>query len=271
LPERRFFGPFFADFRNVFGLYPSRSLCYGAAMPSNDSASGYFIWGADLQAYGPVELPTLVCWIKDERVLADTWIYLERSGCWEKAEHTPELQMFFHTRAPGEQAAVTAAATGEIDGVSPALLRHVKALACLNDEQLAKFIRIMQVKQVPQGKQMVKHGDPGDAMYVVVEGELRLRAQVDGREQTLATIHAGEFFGEMTLFDHGPRMADVIAARDCTLLRISATEFEKFVYETPDLAAPFMFAIIKTLAFRIRAEHHRYRDSIAFIRPPGAH
>jgi hypothetical protein len=265
------FRAFFADSPRSFGLYPTRRLRYDEAMPSDDSATGYFIWGADLQAYGPVDLPTLVCWIKDERVLADTWIYLERSGCWEKAEHTPELQMFFHTRASGQQAAVTAAATEEIDGVSPALLRHVKALAGLNDEQLAKFIRVMQVKQVPQGKQLVKHGDPSDAMYIVVEGELCLRAHIDGREQMLATIHAGEFFGEMTLFDHGPRTADAIAVRDCTLLKISAAEFEKFVYETPDLAAPFLFTITKTLASRMRAEYHRYRDSIACIRPPGTH
>ena len=41
--------------------------------------------------------------------------------------------------------------------------------------------------------------------------------------------------------------------------------------ETPDLAAPLLFTIAKTLACRIRSEHHRYRDSIAYIRPPGAH
>ena len=242
------------------------------SMPSSDSATGYFIWGADLQAYGPVELPTLVSWIKDERVLADTWIFLERGGCWEKAEHTPELQMFFHARPAHQKIDVaTAAAHEEIDGISPAVLRHVKVLAGLNDEQLARFIRIMQVKQVPQGKQLAKQGDPSDAMYVLVEGELRLRAHVEGHEQTLATIHAGEFFGEIALFDQGPRSADIIATLDCTLLKIAAAEFEKFVYETPDLAAPFLLAVAKTLTTRMRAENRRYRDSIAYIRPPGAH
>ena len=241
-------------------------------MPSDDSATGYFIWGADLQAYGPVDLPTLVCWIKDERVLADSWIFLERGGCWEKAEHTPELQMFFHARPSGaKEASVSQSATEEIDGLSPAVLRHVKVLAGLNDEQLARFVRVMQVKQVSQGTQMAKQGDPSNAMYVLVEGELRLRVHAEGREQTLATIHAGEFFGEIALFDQGPRSADVIATLDCTLLKIAAAEFEKFVYETPDLAAPFLLAVAKTLTTRMRSENRRYRDSIAYIRAPGAH
>jgi CRP/FNR family cyclic AMP-dependent transcriptional regulator len=241
-------------------------------MPSEESASGYFIWGADLQAYGPVELPTLVSWIKDERVLADTWIFLERGGCWEKAEHTPELQMFFHAR-PSHQKVEAEAGTAdeEIDGVSPAVLRHVKVLGGLNDEQLARFVRIMQVKQIPQGKQLAKQGDPSDAMYLVVEGELRLRAHTEGREHTLASIHAGEFFGEIALFDHGPRSADVIATTDCTLVKVPAAEFEKFVYETPDLAAPFLLALAKTLTTRMRSENRRYRDSIAYVRPPGTH
>ncbi len=271
--RRAIFPAFFGSFHAHFLAFICRAdLVIIQPMPSEDSATGYFIWGADLQAYGPVELPTLVSWIKDERVLADTWIFLERGGCWEKAEHTPELQMFFHARPSHQKAEANAgAANEEIDGVSPAVLRHVKVLAGLNDEQLAKFIRIMQVKQVPQGKQIAKQGDPSDAMYLVVEGELRLRAHADGHEHNLATIHAGEFLSEIALFDHGPRSADVIASTDSTLLRIPAAEFEKFVYETPDLAAPFLLAITKTLTTRMRAENRRYRDSIAYVHAHGTH
>lgn len=43
-------------------------------MEANDQAAGYKIWGADNVVYGPVELPTLVTWIQEERVLADTWV-----------------------------------------------------------------------------------------------------------------------------------------------------------------------------------------------------
>jgi CRP/FNR family cyclic AMP-dependent transcriptional regulator len=236
-------------------------------MPSDESATGYFIWGADNAAYGPVELPTLVSWIKDERVLADTWVYVERSNCWEKAEHIPELQMFFHCRSSkANPSAATGTEVPDTGGLSPGVLRHIKIMAGLNDEQLARFVSVMQVKNISQGAQLGKQGEQTDAMYVLVEGEIRLRTHADGRESTLATIHAGEFFGEIALFDHGPRSADAIATLDCTLLKISAAEFEKFVYETPDLAAPFLLALAKTLTTRIRADNRRYRDSISFIR-----
>ena len=53
----------------------------------------YSIWAADNVVYGPVELPTLVDWIKDERVLADTWIYDCQNDRWHKASSLPELQL----------------------------------------------------------------------------------------------------------------------------------------------------------------------------------
>lgn len=140
-------------------------------MPPDDSAAGYFIWGTDNAAYGPVELPTLVSWIKDERVVAETWIFVERSGCWEKAEHVPELQMFFHTGASTAPASVGVEAENpEVETLSPELLRHIKILAGLNNEQLARFIHIMQVRNVSQGAQVAKQSEIGDAMYLLVEG-----------------------------------------------------------------------------------------------------
>src|SRR5580704_16529585 len=238
-------------------------------MPSDES-TGYFIWGTDYKAYGSVELPELIRWIKDERVLSDTWVFVERSGCWEKAEHVPELQMFFHAKHSGAREEAGTGDTQEFEGLNPALLRHVKVLAGLNDEQLMRFVRTMQVKQVSREAQLAKQGDHGDAMYLIVEGELRLRTHVDGRETTLATIHSREFFGEIALFDQGPRSADIVASQDCTLVKIPAADIEKFVYETPELAAPFLLAIAKTLTSRIRADNRRYRDTISHLRSPGA-
>lgn len=58
--------------------------------------------------------------------------------------------------------------------------------------------------------------------------------------------------------------ADVVANQDCVLLKISAGSFQRLVSEAPDLAAPFLFAIGKTLTARIRADNKRYQDSIAF-------
>src|SRR6266516_1478944 len=101
----------------------------------------------------------------------------------------------------------------------------------------------------------------------VVYGPVDLRMLVNGvqGEGVLATLAAGEFFGEVALFDHGPRSADVVANQDGLLLKISAGAFQRLVGEAPDQAAPFLFAICQTLIARIRADNKRFRDSIALM------
>src|SRR5262245_56011051 len=167
-------------------------------MATQGDSVQFYIWGIDQSAYGPIELPTLVSWIKDERVLADTWIYLSRDVTWRKAEDVPELQMFFRRKA----GSAPIAAPGSINAGA---LRRVKILAGLNDTQLERLAQVMELQRVKQWAVIVKQGDPGDSMYLILEGELRARLITSGKETILTTFGAGEFFGDMSLFDQGPR------------------------------------------------------------------
>jgi CRP-like cAMP-binding protein len=146
------------------------------------------------------------------------------------------------------------------------MLRRVKVLADFDDPQLQRFVEFMEVQQARQWVEVVKQNQPGDAMYLILEGELRVRMMIGGKESILATLNPGDFFGEISLFDHGPRAADVIANSDSTLLKISSSAFQRLVQEAPDLAAPFLLRMGKTLTSRIRADNRRFRDSIAFVR-----
>lgn len=228
-------------------------------MEANDQAGGYKIWAADNVVYGPVELPTLVSWIREERVQADTWVYQEADDVWKKASQFEELTMFFRSQPTGNTTAFT---SGKAAAIKPGALRRVKIFAGMSDAQLARFVEYMQVQEVPRWSEIVRQNSPGDAMYLLLEGEARVRLMIQGKEKTLVTLAPGEFFGEIALFDHGPRSADVVANQDCVLLKISAGSFQKLVAEAPELAAPFLFAIGKTLTARIRADNKRYQDSI---------
>lgn len=222
----------------------------------------FIVWGLDQTAYGPVELPTLVAWVKDERVLADTWIYDAKNSCWQKAAALPELQMFFRSKAksagPGVEAMVTPTA------LDPRALRRIKILASMTDEQLERFAQFMEVEKVPQWAVIVKQGDHGDSMYFILEGELRVRINVMGKETILATLTVGEFFGDISLFDQGPRSADVVANTDSLLVKISAAAFDQLSREAPETATPFLRAMGRTLTARIRADNKRYGDSVKF-------
>ena len=238
-------------------------------MATGSSGEGFKIWAVDNQVYGPVELPALIGWVKEERVTADTWIFTERDDVWLKAAKVPELQMFFRKKHASEAAPASAAPGTPKPVIKPGSLRRVKIFADMGDEQLERFIQFMEVMPVRQWSELVKQGEIGDAMYLVLEGELRVRMMIGGKETALVTLSPGEFFGEISLFDHGPRSADVVANNDSVLLKISAASFEKLLAEAPELAAPFLFAMSKTLTARIRADNKRYRDSVQFARAAG--
>jgi hypothetical protein len=240
-------------------------------MQSNEQEPGYKIWGVDNVVYGPVELPTLVNWIQEERVLATSWVYKEADNTWNQAGQLEELKMFFKRRpATSPTGGAAAAASPQRPAIKPGSLRRVKIFAGMSDEQLARFVDFMEVQHVRQWSEVVRQGSPGDAMYLLLEGEARVRLVISGKEKILVTLSPGEFFGEIALFDHGPRSADVVANQDCVLLKIAASAFQRLVSDAPDLAAPFLFAIAKTLTARIRADNKRFQDSVIFAQAANA-
>jgi len=231
-------------------------------MASVSTEAGYIVWGLDQTAYGPVELPTLVSWVKDERVTGDTWVYAARNASWQKAADVPELQMFFRSKQDSNPSDAAAMTTPR--GIEPRALRRIKILASMTDDQLDRFAEFVEVETVPQWSVIVKQGDPGDSMYFILEGELRARINVLGQEKILATLSAGDFFGDISLFDHGPRSADVVANNDSLVVKITSAGFEKLAKEAPEIATPLLRAVGRTLSARIRTDNKRYGDSVMF-------
>ncbi len=224
----------------------------------------YQIWAVDDVVYGPVDLTTLVDWVGDERVVAGTWVFSLVSETWSRASGIPELKMFFGEATP--TATEPKDKTPLVPGIRPGTLRRVKIFASMTDQQLGRFAQLMQVESVPAFKEIVKRGGPGDAMFAVLEGEVRARILVGGKETTLATFQAGDIFGEVTLFDDGARSADVIANVDSSLLKIPAEKFDRLCAEQPDLATPLLLALGKTLTARIRNDNRRLGEMITVAR-----
>jgi CRP-like cAMP-binding protein len=211
----------------------------------------YFIWGVDDSPYGPVELPVLIDWIADERVLPETWVFSRSAGNWQRASEIPEIKNHFALKLTS-----VPEATSRV-GIKPGSLRRIKILADLKDAQLAHLAEFMELQEVSQWSVLFNQGDDSDSMFLVLAGELRARTVVNGRETILATFGPGEFFGDMALFDHGPRSADVVANMDSTLLKITSLAFDRLTREAPALATPFLQATARTLAARIRADNKR--------------
>ena len=187
---------------------------------------------------------------------------------WLKADQINEVQgVFQEIEALNVKNADTTTRTPlSYANLKPGELRRIKVLSNLSDDQLIRLKHYLTLQPVLPWSVVVKEGDPGDAMFFVLEGELRVRLLIAGKESQIALLQAGDFFGEFCLFDHGPRSADVVANASSQLLVLSASAFYRLVEEAPELAAQFLMAISKTLVSRIRADNKRFQELINIAR-----
>jgi hypothetical protein len=220
-------------------------------MDTQQADNAYFIWGVDDSPYGPVGLSVLVDWITDERVVPETWVFSRSANHWLRASELPELKNQFALKFSSVPEAAHQV------GIKPGSLRRIKILADLKDNQLAHLAEYMELQEVSQWSVVFSQGESSDSMFLVLGGELRARVMVNGRETIIATFSPGDFFGDMALFDHGPRSADVVANVDSTLLKITSVSFDRLTREAPALATPFLQATARTLSARIRADNKR--------------
>ncbi len=136
----------------------------------------------------------------------------------------------------------------------------------MDERQLASFLQYMEILKFLPNALVFNKGEHGDAMFCVLQGEVRARVMVGGRESTLSTMGVGECFGELAVIDESPRSADVVANVESVVLKISSGALKRLFQEAPALAAPFLLGLNKTITTRVRTLTKRYEDSILFAR-----
>jgi hypothetical protein len=229
---------------------------------SENRAVEYRAWGLDDVAYGPVELPVLVDWIRDGRLFRESWIYREDKKEWARAGEMTELKALFESR-------IQPSGTDTASSMNPGVLRRMRLFAEMDERLLASFLRYMRVVDCPQHATLFRAGDKADSMFLVLEGEVRVRILAGGRESILATLGVGECFGELAVIDQGPRSADVVANQQTRLLSLSSAGLKQLFKEAPALAAPFLLALNRIVVGRIRRVTRDYQISIQFTRTAG--
>ena len=138
-------------------------------------------------------------------------------------------------------------------------LHGVKIFEDMTDRQRGRLAQCMEVQKFSKFETLVKEGERGGAMYIILEGVVRVRKMIGRREDVLVTLSAGEMFGEMSLFDSEKRSADVVANSDGTLLRLSLKVMQQMVDKRAEVVVPFLVEIAKKLAARIRADNERHK------------
>lgn len=133
----------------------------------------------------------------------------------------------------------------------------------LSPEQLARVFEIARPERFKQGQTVIREGEAGDALYLLVEGEaevsrtLTLRVssrEVAEQEKSLLRIGAGgsAFFGELGLLSDAPRSATVVAITPCVFFRINRSDFERVAQQEPSVAYQVVRRIAIAVAHRLR-------------------
>jgi CRP/FNR family cyclic AMP-dependent transcriptional regulator len=129
------------------------------------------------------------------------------------------------------------------------VMRRVPLFSQLNDDELGRISEPARERSYPKNSVILFEDDPGDALYVVVTGQVKVvLIGEDGREVILSVLGTGDFFGEMALIDDEPRSAHVIAMEDANLLVLRREDFQNCLQETPTIA----FGLLRALSRRLR-------------------
>jgi CRP/FNR family transcriptional regulator, cyclic AMP receptor protein len=141
-------------------------------------------------------------------------------------------------------------------------LARVPFFSGLTSRALGLLADVMSEELHAQGTRIFQYGDPGDKLFIIVEGKVRISREIPGMaEEALAVLGPGEVFGEMSLLDNAPRSADARAHERCNLLVIRKEDFDDLLFFHKDLAYEVLWASIRMLTSRLRETN----DKLTFI------
>jgi CRP-like cAMP-binding protein len=145
------------------------------------------------------------------------------------------------------------------------VIRKAPLFTALDDAASASLLANMVSVKIPKGTILFAEGDGGDQLYVIAEGKLKLgTSSGDGRENLLSILGPGEMFGELSLFDPGPRTSTATAVTDANLLSLGQEKLLPWLVENPKVS----LQLLASLAQRLRRTNEAVGD-LVFSDVPG--
>jgi CRP/FNR family transcriptional regulator, cyclic AMP receptor protein len=124
------------------------------------------------------------------------------------------------------------------------LLGQVPLFAQCSRNELREIAKLGTPIDVARGAVLTEEGAPGSEFFLLLEGEARVKV----RGATAAVRKTGDYFGELSLIDGGPRTATISAAEDCSLLVFNRGEFRTLLRSSPTIA----IKLLTNLSMRLR-------------------
>ncbi len=145
-------------------------------------------------------------------------------------------------------------------------LARIHLFEGIRPQGLRKIAEIASEESFRIGQVIFKEGEGGSALYLILEGQVRISREVSGMgEEALAVLKPGDAFGEMALIDEFPRSADARVHERCRLLVISKEALEDLLFLHKDLAYEILWNFVKILSSRLRETN----DKMTFLSVTG--
>ena len=137
----------------------------------------------------------------------------------------------------------------------------------LSQEQLERVFAACQERSFSSGMTVIEEASTDDpCLYVIMEGSVKVHKKgFYGGKETITTLHTGDHFGEVSLFDEAPRSAAVTAIKPCRLLSLPKADLRAIMGADPLLAAQIYETLIAELCSRLRDTN----DHLIYLKAEG--
>ncbi|MBT8225122.1 MAG: Crp/Fnr family transcriptional regulator [Dactylosporangium sp.] len=135
----------------------------------------------------------------------------------------------------------------------------------VDTETAESLIKELEMVDIRRGDTLFNEGEPGDCLYIVLGGKIKLgRRAADGRQNLIGLMGPSDMVGELSLFDPGPRTATATAVIDTRLARLRKPALRSWLSDRPEIAEQ----LLRVLARRLRRTNDALADLI-FTDVPG--
>ena len=147
-----------------------------------------------------------------------------------------------------------------VQTIDPVLLRKFELFSSVTPHDAEAVARAFLREDFARGERIFSEGDPGDKLYLVAKGAVRITQQLgNAGEEALAILGPGHYFGDMSLIDARPRSAHAIAHEDCVVYAIERGVFLTLMQLNGQLAVDVLFRFLTSLCIRLRDNNEKIR------------
>jgi CRP-like cAMP-binding protein len=157
-----------------------------------------------------------------------------------------------------------------MNSLSPSDFEQIRFFDCLEGRELAYVQRLLKVHSFEAGHIIFEEGDPGDRLYFILSGTVRIeKTSREGKSRVIKILRRRSMFGDMAIFDNSCRSATAVAESDVILASLHRDQFDEIMEARPRAGVKIIRALVRVMSLRLRMSDAELVDAWAFTEDTG--